>query len=216
MPTTDPRWPRIRAALLAVALAYFGVIALPLPKALGEKQVRGAKFDAELDRWHGVLASAGVPISREGLQTLVLEGSQSVGGARAALIDLASPMWRLTGMGQAFYVFSAADRTPTRWVVEGRAGESWRTLYRAQDDDADWMEPHIRYRRTRATLELGGRRAERVREWLAERAFEDFPELEEVRVVQERLRTGSPGEDLAKPPKSRTWTYAGPAATGGS
>ncbi|MEM6928056.1 MAG: hypothetical protein AAF602_14080, partial [Myxococcota bacterium] len=78
-------------------------------------------------------------------------------------------------------------------------GRDYRTIARRLDPDATWNDPIIRYRRIRGVWDGQKKRTRRtyrhLAQWLADRAFEDLPDVDHVDVYLEQRRSVYPWEE---------------------
>ena len=195
------RWPAIRAGLIAFVLLVHGVLALPVPSNVSDKAFDNAIAREELKSWSALLGDLGYPVEPEELGERVLELGKSLAGTKKAFLKPFRPFLRATGTGQAWGLFTYPNTTPNQLVVSvrGSPDEPWEPLYEALSEEHDWHESHFRYRRVRGVYDDN---ATRVRasydnfvHWVAEEAFEDHPEAQQVRVHMVQRVSRAPGEE---------------------
>jgi hypothetical protein len=186
----------VRGALIALALLVYGALALPI-----QRSVRRSSFDTpvareELARWTDLLARVGVHRSVGELADDLVDVGNAVGGVKATLTAPLKPWTRLTGTGQAWGLFTYPDTFPHRLVIEGRTGDTWRTLYAGLDPDATFLRDILTYRRVRGVYDGNtvkpGDSWNNFAAWAAKRVFESHPDVVEVHVLFHRFHTTPP------------------------
>lgn len=197
---TLPAWPSVRAGLLAGVLAVYGLAALPLPHA-----VKRASFDEpvareELTAQAAWLGRVGVATTADGLADALYTFSAGWVTVYDHTLKPLAPLFRLTGTGQSWGLFTYPDTFPHQLVVEVRAGKSapWQVWFQGLDPEHDWMRDVIAYRRVRGVYDgqttKPGASWNNLTRWLARRAFEQDATLTTVRVSFRRFHTVRPGE----------------------
>lgn len=213
-----PGWPSVRAALMALVLAVYGLAALPLPHS-----ARRAMFDEpvareELAAQAALLGRVGVAVTPAQVAD-VLQASNELGVAvyERTLKPLA-PLFRWTGTGQSWGLFTYPDTFPHQLTVEVRAGPKapWVTWFAGLDPEHAWMRDVIAYRRVRGVYDgqtsKPGASWNNLTRWLARRAFEQDATLTSVRVSFRRfhsVRPGEPADPAVEPLRHvRSWDRA--------
>lgn len=156
-------WARVRAALIALAIAVGILDGLVIPE--GE---RAERLPEVVRPFTGVAARV-----------------------REALLWPFQGVRRTFLLNQRWSLFGGAKEDRYRLWVEGRRGRrEWIILYRAQDPEHRWFARGLEYRRVRAAWNIGrkGRMAgyDAFAAWVSARALSERPELSAVRVRLEK------------------------------
>ena len=190
----------MRALLLAVVLFFWTVEALPLPM-LNRRHMKREMAQEEVARWVDILGMLGIQTTSEAAVDRTIEISKRSLAARRALIGPFRKVERVFGMGQAWGLFTYADPYPGRLVIEGTAGgNAWAPLYRDPTTDGSRLARTVRNRRVRGIWDDAGDRPKpgklygRFVTWIANRTFEDHPELKEIRVRLDRVTVRTPNQ----------------------
>lgn len=157
-------WARVRAALIALAIAIGALDGLAIPE--GEKAER--------------------------LPSIVRPFAAAAARARATLLWPFQGVRRAFLLNQRWSLFGGAKEDRHRIWIEGRRGrKDWVILYRAQDPEHRWFARGLEYRKVRAAWNIGrkGRMAgyDAFAAWVSARALAEQPDLSAVRV---RLEEG--------------------------
>lgn len=192
-------WRDVRAGLLLVVVTIYGLAALPLAYKADRKAYDRPFARDEFKRWGALLAAVGIETTHEQLADLAFAGTELSVGARKRLIKPWSPLFKITGTGQAWGLFTYPDRFPARLVVEARPkGGEWRRLYASLDPEATFLRDALVYRRVRGVYdgqsEKAGESWDRFVSFVAGRTFEAYPDVDEVKVKFVGIRTYEPGE----------------------
>ncbi|MEQ1568088.1 MAG: hypothetical protein ABMA64_20785 [Myxococcota bacterium] len=213
----------LRAALIALALLGHGVYALPLPDAISDEALASEAGQRDLALWHDALASVGVQVDRDALGAFAQDASRATSRLHRAMKVPFRPLFDLVGVNQAWALFASATTAPDRLVVEiERPGSpGWEKVLRRLDPCCTWLEPVIEYRRVRGVWDgQSGRMRpgyKGLARWLADRAFEAFPDATAVRVRLERAHEVYPWEppdDRVESVHERTFVRPPPAPSG--
>ncbi|MEL6345802.1 MAG: hypothetical protein AAFV53_22015 [Myxococcota bacterium] len=196
----------LRAVLLALVVGVNGLAALQLPARITDKDLQNPVVRDELTMWTDLIVGVGVPLSEDQLLQGVRLVSQTPHAIRKPILAPFRPLYRITWSWQGWGLFDTPDSRPHILRVEGRRDADWFILYDSANPDQRWMGATLHYRRVRALYAPGNRKPrhwEPFVDWLAGVAFEDFPDLEEVRVTALRTHTTLPGEepDLNRKPR---------------
>lgn len=193
------RWDHVRAALLAAVIGLQGLAALPLPSRISEKDLANPVVKEELERWVDLINGLGVSMTEAQLLALIDPPTELAKEVRSTLVAPIKPVNRLLGIQQGWGVFGTPDTWPHALVIEGRVGPGHprRTLYRSLDPEHRWSRDLLRFRRVRALYAPGNNRPpgwNGFASWIAERAFRDHPDLNDIWVFAERSHVTLPGE----------------------
>jgi len=195
------RWDHARAAIILLALVAHGAHALPLPPRVTEHTLKEDWRQRDIRLWRGWLADAGIEVRHEAIEEQLLFWTNLTGTLHQTLKAPFRPLFRVTASDQSWALFAAASRRPERLVVEIREDDdsAWRVISRRLDPCCNWMDEVIRYRRVRGVWDGQKKHSRRtyrnLSQWLADRAFEDFPEAQQVRVKLEQRYSPYPWED---------------------
>ena len=189
--------PKVRAALLAVVIAVHGVAAAPLPNGVSEGDFKNPIARDEMRRWSEILKGVGIEATPEELAKTALGLGKKTSELRKTLLKPFGPIFRVSGTGQGWGLFTYPNSYPHRMEIDMRVGDQWQTLFRALDPEHTWMEHHLTYRRVRGVYDdnvMSTRSSyNNFVRWIAKRAFEDFPQAEAVRVRMIRSHVVLPG-----------------------
>jgi hypothetical protein len=189
----------LRAALLLVVLVPHGIAALPLAHSASRKNFQSPLARDEFARLADMTAAVGWHASAEELAELTLSVAGAQVAVRNGLLAPFRPLFRITGTGQAWGLFTYPDRFPAQLVVESRTttGE-YRVRYAALDPEFTLAAEKFAYRRVRGVYDGNSDRAGETWDpfvsWAAGEVFAADPTAYEVRVMFRRLRTFEPGE----------------------
>lgn len=202
------RWPQARAAFVSFHLAAIVLSAVPAPVGgMNRRNWRDPTVQGELRVWADRL---GVEPAR--LEDRVFSFARGYMRARELWLAPVEPYLDLTGTGQPWRMFVAPHRYPARFRVEaaGAGGEGWETLFEERSAGARWHAPFFEQERVRSILfryawpEYSAS-AGRFCEWLADRVFEERPDIERVRCRYAKARSPSPEEARAGVEPPSTW-----------
>lgn len=191
----------VRAGLILFALLGHGAYAIPLPPRVTPADVAGKAAD-EIGMWQRTLSAAGIPVSKEQLGDWLVSLTGVTSRVHGWMKAPFRPMFSLVGANQAWALFASATVRPERLVVEvkERGQVRWTPLLRRGDPCCTWREDQMRYRRIRGIWDsqFDGARPAYVglTRWVAARAFEERPEVEQVRVFIERGHSTYPWEPV--------------------
>ncbi len=193
-------WPKIRAALLAVVLLWQGLLASPMPSNIDASSFDNPIAEAELVRWSELLAGLGWAVTPHELERGVIEHLGGVASAKKAALKPLKPLQRTLGIGQAWGLFTYPNTYPHQLIISVRGGsdQRWQTLYAALDPEHEWHKSTFVYRRIRGVYDDNASRTRpsysHFVDWVAGMAFEELPEVNEVRVHMIRTHVKPPGE----------------------
>jgi len=160
-------WPPIRAALITLALVVGLADGCPVP----EKR------------------------ARERMPEGVASAVESVDRVRVRFLRPFRPISDAAKLYQKWSLFRGASRDRFRLWVEARTATAagWELLYRALDDEHDFMGDQLAYRRVRGAYNPSNRRGapgsySHFATWIAHQVFAARPDVVEVRVQMEQIR----------------------------
>lgn len=194
-------WPRVRAGLIALALAVHACAATPMPRPIKAEDARTATAVEEMKLWLDVLASVGISATSDQLLALV----NAVGGACSTLKKSAlapfQPLLRITGTGQSWALFAYPDRYPNRLVVEVRQpGGQWETVFRGADPEHTFLAPQLTFRRIRGVYDTASSRGspgkvyDRFADWVARQTLAAQPNATDVRIKMVQFHVDLPDD----------------------
>lgn len=203
-----------RAALLLVVIAVQLVQAIPIPSRVRRSDFETDYAKEELAAWVEALGRWGIETPPAQLAETFFTVGSVAAEARRTLVAPLRPVYRLSGTGQQWGLFTYPDVYPHQLEVAARAGAGpWTILYRGNDPEHAWQKPVLSYRRLRGVYDGNATKPgvswTTFTRWVARRVFAEFPEYQEVRVRLLRLHTVQPGEpkDTRKIARhARTWT----------
>lgn len=199
MTATSRLWPKLRAALIALAAAVSLLEGCPTPRT-SHAVLATPVYRAELARWSAILGGLGVELSPSELGQSVVTLSESVNALHRTLLFPFRPFFDALGVSQRWSLFPIADTHPVWMHVEARCAgaRDFSLVYRPNDPDADWEADVLEYRRVRATWNpsiRGPRDAQPAFvDWVARRLFDQRPECDAVRVRYRTMTLPAPGE----------------------
>ena len=197
--------PRLRAALIALAIVVYGIAAAPIPQAVKKKHVFSPSGRDELRRWVQVLDQVGLELTVKELGDAVVDVAQPFTEARQLALTPFKPWYRLTGTGQRWGVFAYPDTRPHRLTIACDRGDGWETLFAAGDPDHAWASVRLRHRRMRgvwdgvAKRKKPGRVYEDFVDLVASWVADEHPSCTELRVSYWQLHAVGPGETADEP-----------------
>jgi hypothetical protein len=186
----------LRAILLGIVLLAHTVRAIPFPIALTEKELKEEWRQNDIEMWRGWLANAGIDLSHEWIEQWLMKWTGVSGKVRKTLRAPFDPLFDTLAIDQAWALFASATTRPDRLVIEARRDGQWTVLFRRLDPCCTWRDPQLRYRRIRGIWDGqkdSARPAYRgFSQWVADRVFEEFPEVDAVRVELEKTHSVYP------------------------
>lgn len=192
-----------RGAALAVALLGHAIYAVPFTERITSADLENPGRQRSLQAWADTINGLGIAISDEELEQHVVDVTRFVNETHQTLKTPYKPVFQLTNTNQQWGLFASATTRPETIVVDvKRAGsDEWETLLRRLDPCCTWREDQFRYRRIRGLWD-GLKKSPRpgfryLVRWIGRRAFEDFDDVEHVRVYMDRGRSTYPW----RPPK---------------
>src|SRR5689334_8165280 len=168
-------WPRVRAAIIALALVLAGIDGLPLPK----------------------------PERVERLPQLLRGAVARIAAIRDGILAPIRPLTDALVVSERWSLFAGASEDRFRLVVEGRnaANAAFRLFYRADDPRHAELADTIEYRRVRGAFNPRTREPpagyDAFAAFVAGRLFRAHPKLAEVRVRLEAIRILERGRGYA-------------------
>ncbi len=202
-------WARIRAALIFVAIALSLLEGLPVPH-MRRHHLEREVGRRELHRWAEFLRRFDPALTDESLKEQALVYGGELEGLHYRLVEPFRPLFSALQVRQQWSLFPVADPNPWWMHIDLREGNTWRTVYRPNDPEADWDYVTLQYRRIRGVWNPGtsGPRYDYPRfvDMAAERAFAAFPNVEEVRVRFQQYRVPVPVEGEREAP-APTWHF---------
>lgn len=204
----------VRAALILLVIVVQGLAALPIPD-----RVRAADFETdyakeEMAAWSALLARVGVRATAEEVGDVFFTVGRAAADARRAVVGPLGPVYRLTGTGQDWGLFTYPDNRPHRLEVAVRARDGrFETVYAGLDPARAWARDVLTYRRVRGLYDgqtdRPGASWDNLTRWIARRLLAERPDAHQVRVRFVRLHTTLPGAEpdpRELPRHARLWT----------
>ncbi len=199
----SPPWPTVRAGLLLLVIGAHLLVALPIGPRVTRSSLKSEVGQSEVDVWMRLAGPLG--FTRDGFEETVLTWSDRLVTTDEVITAPVRAVLRVFRQGQSWGLFAGTDRTPQRIEVRGKTADGTEVLlYRRLDRDHSFLRPWLDFRRVRGVYDLSGKsvppRYKNFCSWVAERAFEAYPELVEVTVTQVQIEVRLPSE----PPDART------------
>ena len=196
-------WPQLRAALVLLHLVAMLVLATPnLGSTLSRDAWKQPTVQQEFEAWAARLRGWGSDIDAAGLEEWAWGIATRWTRFRDALKTPFQPYADYLGVRQRWRMFAAPHRFPERLVVEVRERGAWRRVFVAGSNEYAWRRGQLMHDRMRSALFRYGwphyrGSYERLCEWLAARAAEDFPEADALRCGLYRAATATPEQARA-------------------
>ena len=194
-------WPHVRALLIAIHIVAVVVLAIPDAGgvALSRKSWKNPTVQAELKAWAQRLSALGLQTDAATLEQDVFEIARSWTEGLAWLRAPVRPYAEYLGVRQTWRMFVAPHRHPAKFQVDVEQDGQWRPVQVARSDQYGWRSHQLDHVRVRSLLfRYGWKRYRRFyrafAEWIADRAAEDFPAAQRVRVRMVGFRTPTPQE----------------------
>lgn len=188
----------LRAALLLIALIGHAIYAVPFTSRITRTDIEKPGRQRDVAAWTKALQAVGLPVTHEGLEQRVIEVTRTISETHDTLKTPYKPLFQLTNTNQQWGLFASATTRPETIVVDvqRRGSDEWQTLERRLDPCCNWREDQFRYRRIRGVWD-GLKKTPRpgykgLVRWIAARAFEDFEDVEHVRIYMERAYSTYP------------------------
>ncbi|MCB9761720.1 MAG: hypothetical protein H6739_17890 [Alphaproteobacteria bacterium] len=189
---------RVRAAVLAFVVLVHGMAASPIPNSVSKAHFRNPIAEEEMARWVSILGRVGIRTTDEELIAWLVDVGSSTAEVRKVVMQPFRPILRVTGTGQGWGLFTYPNSYPHRMEIEGRAGTTWRTLFRALDPEHAWMNDKLVFRRVRGVYDDNAFKTRQSYDnfvrWVAGEAFTEFEDLDEIRVKMIRSHVVLPGK----------------------
>lgn len=189
----------LRAAILLVVLGINGIAAAPLARKADRKALKRPLAMDEIGRWQKILGSVGLEVSTDDLGELSYQWARIGLDIRKFFLDPVKPLFRITGTGQAWALFTYPDRFPARLVIDARPKDGlWVTVYAALDNEHTFAREKLVYRRTRGVYDSSSEKIANSYDpfcsWIAAEVFAAYPHYDEVKVRFQRIHTREPHE----------------------
>ncbi len=113
-----PRWPRVRALLIALHLVAVTAVACPAPvRSMPAASWKRAAVQEELQGWSQRLATIGITKSPADIQAWSIDVQTQWMNVRRELVWPFQKYLHLVGAAQGWYMFTGPDREPQRFVL---------------------------------------------------------------------------------------------------
>lgn len=195
-------WPHLRAVLILVHLVAVTALALPAPGGgMDRRTWREPTVQAEFAAWRARLLAFGVVVEPKAFEDALWAGSVALMDARSKVLAPFQPYYDLTGTHQSWRMFVAPHLHPARLHIDVRRGGEWSPVFIERDDTAVWKRSVLDNDRLRSfifRLSWPNYRSSyrAFVTWVGDRAAEDFPDADAVRVRFATARTLTPQEVL--------------------
>lgn len=214
MPNTskdaEPRgwWPQLRAALVAFHLLAITLDASPSPAAgMSRAAWKEPTVQQEFKTWSSFLGMD--PLAFEKMLWELATTTMSV---RKAVMKPFAPWLSATGTDQAWQMFVAPHRYPTRMQLQIHRGQEWETVYEERSPIYTWHSERFNSERLRASIFRWGwpnyqdawKKACKV---FAKELFAEHAEADTVRCRMFKQRSPSPSEVRSGTMDAGKWVF---------
>ncbi|HCH64348.1 MAG TPA: hypothetical protein DFR83_16200 [Deltaproteobacteria bacterium] len=188
----------LRALFVAAHVALITLMALPNPRRINERDLADPALQEVFSDWREVLEAAGVSLTPEETNTLVMSFANQYMDARAVVLDPVRPYFQYTGANQAWQMFGYLNRTPARLSVEVLSqGGEWSTLFLARDPEHDWRRALFDSERMRGMVNHYSWRERRggfrmLADWVSCEVFLEEPNAKLVRMSMKQVQLPTP------------------------
>lgn len=197
---------RLRALAITVLLVISGVQNIP-NTAVAEGDLNNPVAKTELKRWQELLASVGVERTVPQLKEDALGWGNGINEAKKSFMKPFRPVYRVTGTGQAWGLFTYPNTHPHQLIIEVREGGEWRPVFRAMESEYAWKDETFRFRRVRGVYDDNAWKQRQSYKnfvnWAARMAWEDFPDADAIKVYMIRRNAREPGRPHDPTPEFR-------------
>jgi len=193
-------WAHVRAALLALHVFAICAMAFPAPEGgMNRSAWKDPTVQGEFQAWTGRLNGVGLDVTSEQLEAFAWTFAEGWAQGREVVLAPFMPYYRLCGTWQSWRMFVAPHRFPSRLQIDVREAGVWRPVFVERSAEYAWRARQFEHDRMRSAIFRFGwkhyrRSYQRFGGWVAERAAEDFPRADSVRLRFWRYRTASPEE----------------------
>ena len=207
-----------RAVFVAFHLVAITLMALPSPQGGMRKSAwKDPTVQSEIQAWADRLGRFGLDMEAGDLEDRLWQFASRYEALRGVVLAPFRPYYTYLGCAQSWKMFVAPHRFPARLVIDLKEDGEWREVYRARDDDHQWLAPVLDHDRMRSAVFRFGWRAYRrsyrqFADWVATQARHDFPEATHIRLRFHRrptpsaaaMRAGDVPEGRYTDPQQRT------------
>jgi len=185
---------------LALLLLLSG---LPGSAAMGNRAAWKSPVAARQFReWSRVLGAVGVALSPSELEELSWDLARGYLGLRRAVLGPWQGVRKTLGTDQSWTLFAVPQTDPARLTIEVETTEGWRVLYASRSETDNWRRATFDQNKLR---KLMGRinRTEDTRYWnallgwVSREVFQEFPDVQQVRLSLWRWHTDAPGSEAS-------------------
>jgi hypothetical protein len=177
----------VRAAFVAFHLLVVVVLGLPQPGGfMHERLWRKPEVVGAIRTATRVVNAVGIGLSEDEVKDVAWGAGLAWQKARRRTVQHLTWYVDYCGVKQGWSMFASLPKRSARLEVQIEEDGVWRTVYRAQDPDADWRGRQLRQERVRAFVNnFAWKRHQRgfpvFADALAVRASGDFPEATRLR-----------------------------------
>jgi hypothetical protein len=185
---------------LALLLCLSG---LPGSVAMGNRAAWKSPVAARQFReWSRVLGAVGVTLSPSELEGLSWDLARGYLGLRRAVLGPWQGVRKTLGTDQSWTLFAVPQTDPARLTIEVETTEGWRVLYVSRSETYNWRRATFDQNKLRKLI---GRinRTEDTRywnallNWVSREAFQELPEVQQVRMSLWRWHTPAPDAEAS-------------------
>ncbi|HEY6558986.1 MAG TPA: hypothetical protein VI072_17000 [Polyangiaceae bacterium] len=207
-----PRWSDVRGVLVLLHVVALCLAALPTARGTVSKEAMAQpSVQTELHLWGELLG-----VSPRALEEFALELAKRWDAIYAAVNRPADRYFAVTGTYQAWAVFIAPNRWPTRFQIQVHPTKSppdeFHTVFEEQSEQFTWRRELFMQERGRVYFELQtwprlAWLGPRVCQWAARELFRERPTIDRVRCRNYRAPSRSPEQVARREAVAGEWLH---------
>ncbi|MFT7520895.1 MAG: hypothetical protein ACI9MC_003046 [Kiritimatiellia bacterium] len=194
-------WLHAITMLVVLHVVAITLVALPSPGGgLDRRDWDQPTVRGEFETWTHTLNKLGAETTTEELQDRVFIVAKGYAKAHRSVWKPFQPYYHYAGTYQAWRMFVAPHRFPSRLHIRVHERGQWRSVYLARSSSLTWMSRELDHDRLRAALFRYGWGQKYPRSyggfaaWIARRAARDFPAARQVEVRFDSYQTLTPAQ----------------------
>jgi hypothetical protein len=188
------------AILILLHLLAITLVALPsLGGGMNRQAWQDPTVQGEIAVWVDRLNGCGVEVTPQGLEDILWETAVRYDAVRQTGLAPFQPYYFYCGTYQAWGMFAAPHRFPTRLHIDVEKEGAWHLVYVERDPEHGWLRARLDFSRMRPLMFRHGwpgyeEDYQSFAHWVARQAARDFPEASRVRLRLYKYRTPTPAE----------------------